>query len=157
MFIFEKTTWKWSLIWMKFRLMNNSSMILPSTKNEAASNLLTCCFSIISIFFFVCLFLWNCFECGYEFLQDCRVNNGEQNAKNRKILSAIVSKRQASKCQGVIFFPGAPYLKNPNPKILEKGYLLWDFISHYLKYVLICLILSRIVWGNRVILPYPHV
>ena len=104
MFIFEKTTWKWSLIWMKFRLMNNSSMILPSTKNEAASNLLTCCFSIISIFFFVCLFLWNCFECGYEFLQDCRVNNWEQNAKNRKILSAIVSKRQASKCQEVIFF-----------------------------------------------------
>ena len=104
MFIFEKTTWKWSLIWMKFRLMNNSSMILPSTKNEAVSNLLTCCFSIISIFFFVCLFLWNCFECGYEFLQDCRVNNGEQNAKNRKILSAIVSKRQASKCQVVIFF-----------------------------------------------------
>ena len=104
MFIFEKTTWKWSLIWMKFRLMNNSSMILPSTKNEAVSNLLTCCFSIISIFFFVCLFLWNCFECGYEFLQDCRVNNGEQNAKNRKILSAIVSKRQASKCQVVIFY-----------------------------------------------------
>ena len=79
-------------------------MILPSTKNEAASNLLTCCFSIISIFFFVCLFLWNCFECGYEFLQDCRVNNGEQNAKNRNILSAIVSKRQASKCQVVIFY-----------------------------------------------------
>ena len=135
MFIFEKTTWKWSLIWMKFRLMNNSSMILPSTKNEAVSNLLTCCFSIISIFFFVCLFLWNCFECGYEFLQDCRVNNGEQNAKNRNILSAIVSKRQASKCQVVIFFrtplmcPNSRDKSNYQHNSYHKCNVLWPGVS----------------------------